>query len=74
MQNSGLGESQAGIKIAGRNINSLRYADDTILMAESEEELKSFFKSVKESERASPIDIQPHYFKENRGGKSGSSD
>ena len=41
MRNTGLGETQAGIKIAGRNINNLRYADDTTLMAESEEELKS---------------------------------
>ena len=41
MQNAGLGEEQAGIEIAGRNINNLRYADDTTLMAESEEELKS---------------------------------
>ena len=41
MQNAGLDEAQAGIKIAGRNINNLRYADDTILMAESKEELKS---------------------------------
>ena len=44
MQNAMLGEAQAGIKIAGRNINNLRYADDTALMAESEEELKSLFK------------------------------
>ena len=43
MKNTGLDETQAGIKIAGRNINNLRYADDTTLMAESEEELKSFF-------------------------------
>ena len=42
MRNAGLGETQAGIKIAGRNINNLRYADDTTLMAENEEELKSF--------------------------------
>ena len=42
MRNAGLEEAQAGIKIAGRNINNLRYADDTTLMAESEEELKSF--------------------------------
>ena len=47
MQNAGLGEAQAGIKIAGRNINNLRYADDTILMAESEE-LKSLLMKVKE--------------------------
>ena len=48
MRNARLGEAQAGIKIAGRNINNLRYADDTILMAESEEDLKSLFKRVKE--------------------------
>ena len=48
MQNAGLEEAHAGIEIAGRNINSLRYADDTILMAESEEELKSFLIRVKE--------------------------
>ena len=48
MQNAGLDESQAGIKIAGLNINSLRYADDTILMAESEEYLKSLLMRVKE--------------------------
>ena len=47
-QNTGLEEAQAGIKIAGRNINNLRYADDTILMAESEEELKSLLMKVKE--------------------------
>ena len=48
MRNTGLEETQAGIKIAGRNINSLRYADDTTLIAESEEELKSFLMKVKE--------------------------
>ena len=48
MRNAGLDEAQAGIKIAGRNINNLRYADDTILMTESEEELKSLLKKVKE--------------------------
>ena len=47
MPNAGLDESQAGIKIAGRNINNLRYADDTTLMAESEEELKSLLMTVK---------------------------
>ena len=47
MRNSGLDEAQAGIKIAGRNINNLRYADDTTLMAESEEELKSLLMKVK---------------------------
>ena len=52
MRNAGLEEAQAGIKIAGRNINNLRYADDTILMAESEEELKSLLmKMKKESEK-----------------------
>ena len=48
MRNSGLEEAQAGIKIAGRNINNLRYADDTTLLAESEEELKSLLMKVKE--------------------------
>ena len=48
MRNAGLEEAQAGTKIAGRNISNLRYADDTILMAESEEELKSFLMKVKE--------------------------
>ena len=48
MQNAGLDESQAGIKIMGRNLNNLRYADDTTLMAESQEELKSLLKKVKE--------------------------
>ena len=48
MRNAGLNEAQAGIRIAGRNINNLRYSDDTILMAESEEELKSHLMKVKE--------------------------
>ena len=48
MRNAGLDEAQAGIKIAGRNITNLRYADDTTLMAETEEELKSFLMKVKE--------------------------
>ena len=53
MRNARLDEAQAGIKIAGRNINNLRYADDTTLMAESEEELKSLLMNVKEeSEKA----------------------
>ena len=53
MRNAGLDEAQAGIKIGGRNINNLRYTDDTTLMAESEEELKSFCMKVKEeSEKA----------------------
>ena len=53
LRNTGLEEAQAGIKIAGRNINNLRYADDTTLMAESEEDLKSLLRKVKEeSEKA----------------------
>ena len=48
MRNAGLEEAQAGIKIAGRNINNLRYADNTTLISESEEELKSFLMKVKE--------------------------
>ena len=52
MRNAGLDEAQAGVKISGRNINNLRYADDTTLMAESEEEIKSFLmKAKKESEK-----------------------
>ena len=60
MRNAGLEEAQAGIKIAGRNINNLRNADDTTLMAESEEELKSLLMKVKEeSEKAGlKVDIQ----------------
>ena len=50
MRNAGLYEAQAGIKISGRNINNLRYANDTTLMAESEEELKSFLTKVKVKE------------------------
>ena len=51
MRNPGLEETQAGIKIVGRNINNVRYADDSTLMAESEEELKSLLMEVKESEK-----------------------
>ena len=51
MQNAGLDEAQAGIKIVGRNINNLRYADDTTLMAESEEELKSLLMKVEEESK-----------------------
>ena len=51
MRNAGLEETQAGIKIAGKNINNLRYADDTTLMAESEEELKSLLTKVKEESK-----------------------
>ena len=52
MRNAGLDEARAGIKIARRNISNLRYTDDTTLMAESEEELKSFLMKVKENEKA----------------------
>ena len=58
MRNAGLEEEQAGIKIAGRNINNLKYADDTTLMAESEEELKSLFMKVKEESRKSWLKTQ----------------
>ena len=51
MRNAGLDEAQAGIKIVRRNINNLRYADDTTLMAESEEELKSFLMKLKEESK-----------------------
>ena len=59
MQNVGLDEAQAGIKIAGRNINNLRFADNTTLMAESEEELKSLLMKVKEErEKVLKLNIQ----------------
>ena len=58
MRNAGLEETQAGIKIAGRNINNLRYADDTTLMAESEEELKSRLMKVKEESGKSCLKTQ----------------
>ena len=58
MRNAGLDETQAGIKIAGRNINNLRYADDTNLMAESEEELKSLLIRVKEESGKSWLKTQ----------------
>ena len=57
MRNAGLEEAQAGIKIAGRNINNLGYADDTTLMAESEEELKSLLMSVKEESEKSGLKL-----------------
>ena len=83
MQNAGLNEAQAGIKIAGRNIKNLRYADDTTLIAESEEELKSFLKVKKESEKTwfktqhskyEDHGIQSHHFMANRREKSGTRD
>ena len=57
MRNAGLDEAQAGIKIAGRNINNLRYADDTTLMAESEQELKSLLMKVKEESEKVRLNI-----------------
>ena len=83
MRNAGLDEAQAGIKIAGRNINNLRYADDTTLMAESEQELKSLLMKVKmESEKSwfkaqhsenEDHGIWSHHFMANRWGNSGKS-
>ena len=62
MRNTGLEEAQAGIKIAGRNINHLRYADDTTLMAESEEELKSLLMRVKEE--SEKVGLKPTFRKQ----------
>ena len=83
MRNAGLEETQAGIKIARRNINNLRYADDTTLMAESEEELKSFLMKVKEESGKSWLKaqhsensdhgIRSHHFMGNRWGNTGNS-
>ena len=60
MRNAGLEEAQAGIKIAGRNINNLRYADDTTIMAESEEELNSFLMKVKEEIEKVGLNLNIH--------------
>ena len=57
MRNAGLEEAQAGIKIAGRNINNLRYVDDTILMAESKEELKNLLMKVKEESEKAALEL-----------------
>ena len=75
MRNAGLEEAQAGIKIAGRNINHLRYADDTTLMAESEDELKSLLMKVKvESDKVGlKLNIQKTKIMANRWGNSGNS-
>ena len=83
MQNAGLDEAQAGIKIVRRNINNLRYTDDTTLMAGSEEELKSLLMKVKEEsetaglklniKKTKIIGIQSHHFMANRWGNSGNS-
>ena len=60
MRNAGLDEAQAGIKIAGRNINNLRYADDTTLMAESKEELKNLLMKVKEESEKASLKLSIH--------------
>ena len=82
MRNAGLEETQTGIKFAGRNINNLRYADDTTLMAESEEELKSLLMKVKEESEKVGLKqhsenedhgIWSHHFMGNRWGNSGNS-
>ena len=82
MRNAGLEEALAGIKIAGRNINNLRYTDDTPLMAESEEELKRLLMKVKEESGKSWLKthsenedhgIWSHHFMTNRWGNSGNS-
>ena len=80
MRNAGLEEAQAGIRIAGRNINTLRYADDTTLMAESEEELKSLLMKVKEESdkvglklNIQKTKIWSHHFMGNRWGNSGNT-
>ena len=83
MRHTGLEETQAGIKIARRNINNLRYADDTTLMAESEEELKGLLMKVKEESEKNWLKAQhsenqdhgiwSHHFMGNRWGNSGNS-
>ena len=83
MRNAGLEETQAGIQIAGRNINNLRYADDTTFMAEIEEELKSLLMKVKEESEKSWLKAQhsenkdhgiwSHHFMGNRWGNRGNS-
>ena len=83
MRNAGLEETQAGIKIAGRNINNLRYADDITLMAESEEELKSLLMKVKEESEKVGLKLNrvknihgiwSHHFMANRWGNKGNSE
>ena len=82
MRNARMDRAQAGIKIAGRNINNLRYADDTILMAESKEELKSLLMKLKEGSEKVGLKlniqktdhgIRSHHFMTNRWGNSGNS-
>ena len=82
MRHAGLDETQAGIKIAGRNINDLRYADDNTLMAESKEELKSLLMKVKEESEKAGLKLNfkknedhgiwSHHFMANRWGNNGS--
>ena len=81
MRNARLDEAQAGIKISGRNVNNLRYADDTIIMAESKEELKSLLMKVKEESEKSGLKLNIqltkiwfHHFMADRWGKNGNSD
>ena len=79
MQNAGLEEAQAGIKIARRNIDNFRYADDAILMAESEGELKSLLMKVKEENEKTGLKLNTHglwshHFMANRWGNNGNSD
>ena len=82
IQNAGLDEAQAGIKIAGRNINNLRYADDTTFMAESEEELKSLLMKVREESKKVGLKLNNQKLKimasgpimANRCGNNGNSD
>ena len=84
MRNAGLDEAQVGIKIAGRNINNLRYADNTTLMAESKEELKSLLMKVKEESEKAGLKLNikknedhgiwSYHFMANRWGKNGNRD
>ena len=74
MQNAGLDGAQAGIKIAGRNINNLRYAENRTLMAESEGELKSLLMKVKEESEKADLKLWSQHFKANRCGNNGNSD
>ena len=84
MRNAGLDEAQAGIKIARRNINNLKYSDDTTLIAESEEELKNLLMKVKEESEKAGLklniqknkdhDVQSHHFMAKRWGNNGNSD
>ena len=84
MRNAGLEEAQTGIKISGRNINNLRYTDDTTLMTESKEEMKSLLMKIKEKSekvglklniwKTKIMGIRSHHFMANRCGNNGNSD